>query len=91
VLEPNTRFVGSVWDIALSEDPEQKYLYVADGPTTRFTSCWRKSGQELDPSPAGPKRWRIPLGARDRNRFARQPVQRRVDTGKRVQKLTRQR
>jgi hypothetical protein len=30
-VSPNTRGTGSVWDIALSRDPQQRFLYVADG------------------------------------------------------------
>jgi hypothetical protein len=31
LIEPKTMNAGSVWDIALSSDPQQTYLYVADG------------------------------------------------------------
>jgi DNA-binding beta-propeller fold protein YncE len=31
VIAKNTRGDGSVWDIAFSKDPQQKYLYLADG------------------------------------------------------------
>jgi DNA-binding beta-propeller fold protein YncE len=31
VVSPETKGTGSVWDIALSRDPQQRYLYVADG------------------------------------------------------------
>ena len=30
-IAPKTLGTGSVWDIAFSRDPQQKYLYVADG------------------------------------------------------------
>jgi hypothetical protein len=30
-VSPETKGTGSVWDIALSRDPQQRYLYVADG------------------------------------------------------------
>ena len=30
-VAPETRGAGSVWDVAFSRDPEQRYLYVADG------------------------------------------------------------
>ena len=30
-LETNTRGDGSAWEIAFSKDPNQKYMYVADG------------------------------------------------------------
>jgi DNA-binding beta-propeller fold protein YncE len=31
VVSPGTRGTGSVWDLALSSDPQQRFLYVADG------------------------------------------------------------
>ena len=31
VVSPQTRGTGSVWDIALSKDPQQRFLFVADG------------------------------------------------------------
>jgi DNA-binding beta-propeller fold protein YncE len=31
VVSPKTKGTGSVWDIALSRDPQQQFLYVADG------------------------------------------------------------
>jgi DNA-binding beta-propeller fold protein YncE len=31
VVSPATKGTGSVWDLALSNDPQQRYLYVADG------------------------------------------------------------
>jgi DNA-binding beta-propeller fold protein YncE len=31
VVSKNTRGTGSVWDIAVSRDPQQRYLYVANG------------------------------------------------------------
>lgn len=31
VLAPNTLAGGAVWDLAFSRDPQQRYLYVADG------------------------------------------------------------
>jgi hypothetical protein len=31
VVSKETRGTGSVWDVALSSDPQQRYLYVADG------------------------------------------------------------
>ena len=30
-VAPNTRGAGSVWDLTFSRDPQQKFLYVADG------------------------------------------------------------
>ena len=31
IIKPQTRGDGSVWDIAFSRDPEQKYIFMADG------------------------------------------------------------
>jgi DNA-binding beta-propeller fold protein YncE len=31
VVSPQTKGAGSVWDVALSRDPQQQFLYVADG------------------------------------------------------------
>jgi hypothetical protein len=31
VVSPSTKGTGSVWDVAFSSDPQQRYLYVADG------------------------------------------------------------
>jgi DNA-binding beta-propeller fold protein YncE len=35
-VAPQTRGDGSVWDIAFSRDPQQKYLYLADGKNERI-------------------------------------------------------
>ncbi len=92
VLEQNTRFAGSVWDIALSEDPEQKYLYVADGTNNEIHILLRETGKELGSFGrqgryAGEFHWvhaiAIDSGG---NLFSGE-----VDTGKRIQKFTRQR
>jgi len=34
-LSKNTRLSGSVWDVAFSSDPQQRFLYVADGINNR--------------------------------------------------------
>ena len=34
-IAPNTLANGSVWDVAFSRDPQQRYLYVADGSNMR--------------------------------------------------------
>src|SRR5215467_13579997 len=46
-VEPSTRGSGSVWDIAFSRDPGQKYLYVADGANDKVHILDRGSLQEL--------------------------------------------
>ena len=35
MVAPETRGSGSVWDIAFSKDPEQRYIYLADGLNER--------------------------------------------------------
>jgi DNA-binding beta-propeller fold protein YncE len=35
IIAPNTLSLGSVWDVAFSADPGQRYLYVADGMNER--------------------------------------------------------
>ena len=34
-LAKNTKLSGSVWDVAFSRDPQQRYLFVADGINDR--------------------------------------------------------
>jgi hypothetical protein len=42
-IAPQTLGDGSVWDIAFSRDPEQKYLYLADGKNMRVYIIDRQS------------------------------------------------
>jgi len=42
-IAPRTLGDGSVWDIAFSRDPEQKYLYLADGKNMRIYVIDRQS------------------------------------------------
>jgi DNA-binding beta-propeller fold protein YncE len=42
-----TRGDGSVWDIAFSKDPQQKYMYMADGANEKIRVFDRKSLTEL--------------------------------------------
>ena len=46
-VEPNTLGLGSVWDIAFSRDPGQKYLYVADGQNMKVHILDRETLTEL--------------------------------------------
>jgi DNA-binding beta-propeller fold protein YncE len=46
-LEKQTLGSGSVWDIAFSQDPQQKYLYVADGENDRVHIVDRESLEVL--------------------------------------------
>jgi DNA-binding beta-propeller fold protein YncE len=40
---PETRGAGSVWDVAFSRDPQQRFLYVADGTNQRVHVLDRQS------------------------------------------------
>jgi len=42
-IAPKTLGMGSVWDIAFSRDPQQKYLYVADGMNMQIHVVDRQS------------------------------------------------
>jgi DNA-binding beta-propeller fold protein YncE len=44
---PATRGDGSVWDIAFSRDPQQKYIFLADGRNERVYVMDRQSLQIL--------------------------------------------
>jgi DNA-binding beta-propeller fold protein YncE len=46
-VEPQTRTDGSVWDIAFSKDPQQRFLYLADGCNEHVYIFDRKSMQRL--------------------------------------------
>ncbi len=47
VLEPNTKGDGAPWEIAFSRDPQQKYMYVADGSNEKIHVFDRASMKEL--------------------------------------------
>jgi DNA-binding beta-propeller fold protein YncE len=42
-IKPQTKGDGSVWDIAFSKDPQQKYIYLADGKNERIYVIDRQS------------------------------------------------
>ena len=46
-VEKNTLGDGSTWDIAFSKDPQQKYLYLADGANEKVHVFDRESMNEL--------------------------------------------
>lgn len=46
-IAPNTLANGSVWDIAFSRDPQQRYLYVADGSNMKIHVLERSSLNQL--------------------------------------------
>jgi len=90
ILEPATRFVGSTWDIALSEDPDQKYLYVGDGTNNEIHILLRATGKEVGifgrPGRyAGEFHWVHAIAIDSQGNVYTGDV----DTGKRVQKFRR--
>ena len=46
-VEPMTVSSGAVWDMVLSQDPAQKYMYVADGANGRIYILRRADGQQV--------------------------------------------
>jgi DNA-binding beta-propeller fold protein YncE len=46
-LAKNTKASGSVWDVAFSRDPQQRFLYVADGMNNRIYILQRDTMQVL--------------------------------------------
>ncbi|MBO0764859.1 MAG: hypothetical protein J2P50_09770 [Hyphomicrobiaceae bacterium] len=46
-VEPQTLQNGSVWDLVLSEDPAQRYIFVADGANMQIVTLDRESGEKL--------------------------------------------
>ncbi len=43
IIKPQTRGDGSVWDIAFSKDPQQKYIFLADGKNEKVYVMDRQS------------------------------------------------
>ena len=90
VLDPNTRFVGSVWDIGFSTDPEQKYVFVADGTNNQIHILLREDGKEVGAfgrqgRNAGEFHWLHTMAIDSRGNIFTGDV----DTGKRVQRFER--
>jgi DNA-binding beta-propeller fold protein YncE len=90
-VAPNTSGNGSVWDILLSRDPQQKWLFLADGRNNRIVTLLRETG-EVQASFGKPGRyagefhWVHDMAIDSQgNLYAGE-----VDTGKRVQKFVRQ-
>jgi WD40 repeat protein len=47
IVKPNTRGDGSVWEIAFSRDPQQRYMYISDGANAVVRVYDRQTMQEL--------------------------------------------
>ena len=46
-FETNTKNAGSVWDIAFSKDPQQRYIFMADGVNEKVKIVDRQTLQEI--------------------------------------------
>lgn len=91
-LERQTLQIGSVWDLVLSTDPAQRYLYVADGGNNKVHVLDRQNGSRVgafgrNGRMAGQFHWvhNIAIDS-DGNLFTAE-----VDNGKRLQKFVPQR
>ena len=90
IVEPATRWVGSVWDVVLSQDPEQKYLFVTDGSNNEVHILMRETGEPLghfghQGRSAGQFHWVHTMAIDSHGNLYTGDV----DTGKRVQKFIR--
>ncbi len=89
-LEPKTLHVGSVWDIAFSEDAKQRYMYVADGTNNEVHILLRATGERIGAfgrggRQAGQFHWVHGIAADSKGNVYTGEV----DSGKRVQKFKR--
>ena len=46
-VTPETLANGSVWDLVLSEDPGQKYIFMADGANGQIVTLRRDNGEVI--------------------------------------------
>lgn len=90
LVEPATRGFGSVWDIMLSNDEKQKYMYVADGTNNEVHILVREDGVKIGSfghpgRAAGQFHWVHAMAIDSGGNLYTGDV----DTGKRVQKFIR--
>ena len=88
LVAPTTRGNGSVWDVDLSHDPPQTWLYNADGENNHVWTLLRESGKVLakfgrNGRQAGQFHWVHNLAVDSRGNIYTTEV----DTGKRAQKF----
>jgi len=89
-LEPKTLHLGSVWDIAFSEDVKQRYMYVADGSNNEVHILVRATGERIGAfgrggRQAGQFHWVHGIAADSKGNVYTGEV----DSGKRIQKFRR--
>jgi hypothetical protein len=88
-IEPRTAANGSVWDLALSRDPGQRFLYLADGRNNQILTLARDTGAVVATTgypgrSAGAFHWVHDIAIDSQgNLYAGE-----VDTGKRAQRFT---
>jgi len=89
-VEPKTAGNGAVWDIVLSRDPQQRFLFMADGRNNQVLTLSRETGKVLGTLGrpgryAGEFHWVHDMAIDSAgNLYAGE-----VDTGKRAQKFVR--
>ena len=89
-IEPETLAQGSVWDLVLSEDRAQKYLFVANGANNYLLTVERETGKVLSTFSrpgrmAGELKWVHNLAIDSRGNLYTSEV----GTGRRAQKFVR--
>lgn len=90
-VEPQTLQNGSVWDLVLSEDPAQRYIFVADGANMQVLTLDRNTGTRLSSfgrpgHMAGNFKWVHNMAIDSKGTIYTAEV----GDGRRVQKFTRQ-
>src|SRR4051794_22611976 len=90
-VEPETLQNGSVWDLVLSEDAAQKYIFIADGANNQMLALERATGNVLTRFSrpgrmAGEVKWVHNLAIDSRGNLYTAEV----GTGRRAQKFRRQ-
>lgn len=68
----NTLGSGAVWEIAFSRDPEQRFIYIADGQNEKVRVVLRETLEEITPFGDGGRYPGQFYGAQHRHRFLRQ-------------------
>ena len=90
-VEPLTAGNGSVWDLVLSRDPQQRFLHMADGRNNQILTLLRETGTVVGSAGrpgryAGELHWVHDLAIDSQGHLYAGEV----DTGKRAQKFVRQ-
>ncbi len=88
-LAKETRLIGSVWDMVFSPDPNQTYMYVADGANNQVHVLLRETGAEVasfgrNGRMAGQFHWVHNIAVDTKGNIYTAEV----DTGKRLQRFT---